>query len=306
MRKFAVIAGALLLWSGLSARVRADLTVVSQVHRTGGKPQNAPPDSSRPGADAPNEASRSADRTTTTYYKGRMARVESPDGMVWIYDGVKNRAYALDATKKTYRQMGLKQAAESKNPLMAQMPQGVKFDARVMLIKSEEAKTFAGKTAALYRVTGEAKIQMEGGFPGGPGGGGGFPGGGPGGGGGFPGGGQPPRGGPPGAGGELPSMQLEGEFWLTDSSLLPEGVKSPALAQIRPALPDGPFSRPLLDRLNKLKMLPLSSRLTLTMKMPGQEQANAITITTEVAAITEAPLANSLFTLPLDYKKAAL
>ena len=316
--RFALFALLSLLCGGTARTARADLTVLTQVTVAGKiapPPPNDPNGAMPPDApkDGPPAAPKDAAGLVKTFYKGKMARVEKPDGSITLYDGVKGRVYTLDAADKTYRARSMKQAAESPSPLFAQMPEGVHFSVKLTLVKSKDARTIAEKPALRYDVTGTATLKMDGGFPGAggpggfPGGGGGFPGG-PGGGG-FPGGGGgqggPPQGGRPPGDGEMPSMQLEGEFWLSDSAWLPEGVKSPALPLIQPATPDGPFAKTVAERLNKMKMLPLSSRLTLTMKRPGQDQPEPLTLTTEIKSITEAPLDDALFVIPSDYRRAS-
>ena len=282
----------------------ADLTIVSQISVTGAMQPPTPPDAAPPDASAAAPAGKEP-VTMTTYFKGRMARTEDKNGVVTIYDGVHNQVYKLDPAAKKYINISMRQAMESAGPMLAQMPEQMKFDAKIVLTRTEDSKTLAEKSVQRYAFTGTATLKMEGGFPGG---GGGFPGGGPGGNGGFPGGGPPPNGGMPNGGPpmELPTIKVSGEYWLADNALLPEGSKSPFLPLVPPTISEGPFVRPLYDRLGKLKRIPLASSITLTMQ-GGQQGAgqSAMTIVTEVQSVSDAPLADALFQVPSDYHKVA-
>jgi hypothetical protein len=208
--------------------------------------------------------------------------------------------------------------------------------------KAAGKKTIAGREAVRYTLTGSAAVQRSsgggfgrGGFPGGrrfprggrfPGGGfpgGGFPGGGfPGGGfqrGGFPGGGFPggdnsdasgrePGGGDVSEGGRgagrrgMPSMQLEGEYWIA-APPLGSKVKNALLPTVAQSVPAGPFLSPLEERLARLKGFPVASKVTATTSTPRSQSSTTITTTMEVKSISDDTLDASLFKVPADYRQ---
>ena len=180
-------------------------------------------------------------------------------------------------------------------------------------------QAFVDKEASRYNLTGTATLKPEfsGGSPGGgfPGGGrrggrsgGGFPGGGfPGGG--FPGGGRRPGGGYPGgdggpgrAGRRMPVIEIAGEYWIAAAPSIKTKTKNSLLPSIVQTVPSGPFVRLLDDKVAKTKGLPVSSKVTMTMKSPRAEAPTMVTVTTAVTSMKEDPLADALFQVPLDYR----
>lgn len=311
---------------------RADLVIVSQVTvsgaanpelRAGRAPDTAVSDTPAPGANP-------TVYTLKTYYKGKLARYEMPDGTATIYDGAKGRVYTLDPQQKTYRVVAMKDALSLPAPILAQMPIKTNFDIQLTLTKTDATKTLAGKDAERYEIIGAAKPHFEapaarqGGFGSGRRGGGGRR---RGGGGGFLGGGFPvapersgfpvaqERGGYPNGGDRqggrgggnaaraLPTLQLEGEYWLTRSDFLTADGKNTTLALIQPTVPSSPFLKAVADRLNKAKLIPLGSNLTLKTTMPGRD-VTPVTIVTEVQSVTDAPAEASLFVVPAEYHMA--
>jgi hypothetical protein len=292
-----------------------------------------PPGSGTPGQTPEQEPKKPAPPVTvTTYYKGKMARVEVAGGPVTLYDGAANRVYTLHPDQKTYSVVSVKQALEQQaTPVAAAVPgTGVRFDTSVTLEKesTNDTKSIAGKEATPYHVT--ASVQMHrdengfhgGGYSGGTGGGmhrrGRFPGGGfPGGGGGVPGGnggGVPDGGGgyPGGRGGgqspggsrvRRPALEMEGETWLVESTLLPAENKNALLPLLRQAVTVGPVANALNGQLGKKKLMPLFSKVTTTVTTPFGGTREPVVTTMEVKAITEETLDSALFKVPDDYKK---
>jgi hypothetical protein len=196
------------------------------------------------------------------------------------------------------------------------------LETSVELNQDNEAarKTFDGKEAVRYSLTGSVSVQRpsggrsgRGGFPGGgrfPGRGR-FPGGGfPGGGyfqGGYPGAGDSDGSGPRGGSGRYgrgaPSVEIEGEYWMADAPRLGTRTKNALLPSYVATIPPGPFVSLLSDRLARTKHFPMASRVTMTTTNRRTDSTATVTVTTEAKSITEGPLDASLFKLPDDYKK---
>lgn len=298
----------------------ADTRIVSEVTVTG---------PARPGLGT--EGPAGPLQVTTCYRDGR-ARVEDSAGRVTIYDPKADKVYRLDAARKTYFAASLKETLRgSMGPTDGQaqgMPGGrprMKMQAEVKSKAHPETRSIAGQEARRIAVTAKVKLAPEGGMPpgGGPGGGPGrMPGGMPGGGrpgGGRRGGGGRPGGGMPGGGpGEMPAMQVEGEYWLSEavavSGVSPKekGALLPSFAQ---TLPDHPMAavlwKPLAERMAREKGFPLASRVTLAsrqLRRPGaqeepQAQPEPTVVTMEVRSVTEETLDDALFRVPEDYAR---
>lgn len=327
--------------AALSCGARADVKIVAEVTVTSPTPQgfrgNAPP------AQAPDDANSQAQpkpsvitRTITTYYKGKFARTEDATGLLVIYDGAANKVFTLHPDQKTYTVVSTKQALARAAAPMRGLPPGVSVDTAMKVEKTDESKSYVGKDARKYVVTATSKFSMDndnGGFSGGggfPGGGrsggrgrhgGGFPGGDtgggfPGGGGDMPGGGgSGRRGGSDARRGGLPTMEMEGELWFADIALLPSGNKSPLLPLGQLTVPGSPALKPLTDRMAKLKLIPLYSKVSFRTVRPGAvynptdnstPPAQEPTVATmEIKSLEDGPLDDALFQVPSDYKKTA-
>ena len=293
----------------LAVPVCADVKIVSEVTVTRQPDYNAA-DSRSP-------------ETVTTYYKGRLARVDVTGGAVTLYNGDSGRVYTLDPAKKTYYVLPLKQVQEGRAGAEAQ---DANLDVKVDLKSPDgaETRTYAGLTAKEYDVSGSIGVKPResggGGLLGGIFGGGGFPGGG----GGFPGGGghhgrRGGGGGGRGGGGggrQSPTTQISGEVWLSDAAKLPDDKKATALPAAQELLSGGgPALKPLTDGLNKKKLLPLYSRITLTRaarRARGADQADGgqgteaspeqtVTTATQVKSFSQGTLDDGLFQLPSGY-----
>jgi len=129
----------------------------------------------------------------------------------------------------------------------------------------------------------------------------------------FPSGGYPGRDGGPGGGrrggddgpGErgVPSLQIEGEYWIADAPVLGTKMKNALLPSFIQTVPPGAFLSPLTDKLGKTKGFPVTSKVIVTTTSPRSVTPTTVTITTELRSITDGPLDASLFQVPDDYKK---
>lgn len=301
-----------LLVLGPVAAAHADVKIVSEVNVTRQPDSGGPPSPLFP-------------ETVTTYYKGRYARVEVTGGPVTIYNADSGRVYTLDPDKKTYYVLPLKQVQEGETRLASQEPAGADLDAKVDVKSPDgaETRTIAGLIAKEYDVSGSIRVKPRdsggGGLLGGI-----FGGGFPGGGGGFPGGGGGHRGRRGGGGGgrggggqgrQSPSTQISGEVWLSDALKLPDDKKATALPTVQEIVfGGGPALKPLTDDLDKKKLLPLYSRITLTRTTrrsrgsdeggqdSGETPAEQTTSTTvQVKSLSREPVPDALFQVPPAY-----
>lgn len=332
-----------LLLGGLTAlcfsgAAHADIKITAEVTQDPPPPApTAPPASSSTSSTAATTSSQTSGSTSgststatqtppqvvTTYYKGKKARVEKPDGSVLLYDGDAKKVYVLSVKEKTYYPLTWKQALQmpDANPLPGATPrQGMHLNTELDLDKTGLTQTVLGREVQKYTLTATVSLDPEpsqasfGGF-----GGGGFGRHGRGGGGGYGGG---SRGGA--QSGARPRsqtlMQIEGEYWLGDPSLLPEGANSPLLALLPPTLPSNLLLKELDDKIEKLKLAPLSSSITVRYLESGRNSnsgsnggstgsggssssSHQTTFTCTTTAASSDPLDDSLFKVPTDYVK---
>src|SRR5262249_43117547 len=102
---------------GTAQLTRADVKIVTEVTVTGLPTHRAAnPDAAPPPDPANSSASASTQppppNTITTYCKGKMARIESADGLVPLYDGAANKVYTLNPARKSYAVTSAKKAFE--------------------------------------------------------------------------------------------------------------------------------------------------------------------------------------------------
>ena len=320
--------------AGLMARAYADVKITVEVTTDNGAPTRpyGATGSASPDATGQNDpASPPAPRKVTIYYKGKMARREVEGGATTLYNGAANKVYALFPDQKTYSVVATKDAVKvlaalntgantpSSLPAIAgSLPEGVHQDTQTALDKTGLTQSVAGKDTQKYTL--EANVRLvrdqpsggsgrQGGYGGGGGrgrrGGGGGYGGGYGGRGGDGGGGSGGQGSPQRGGMAMPTTEMEGEYWLADASLLPEGSKSPALPLLVDTVPASGILKSLNDKMTKLKMIPLSSKVMLrTSAYNPNGSSRALTVlTTQVTSIVTTPLDDALFTPPADYQK---
>ena len=101
----------------------------------------------------------------------------------------------------------------------------------------------------------------------------------------------------------MPSVQIEGEYWLVDSAFLPYGNKSSLLPVLNQAVNVGPILDELNKQLTKMKLVPLSSKMTLTFSAPNGDSPPPLVTTMEVKAISETPVDDASFKVPDGYKE---
>lgn len=214
------------------------------------------------------------------YYKGDKQRTESGD-QVTIYDCGADTLYTLNAKAKTYTvttSPGAQGAAA--NPLLAMM----KIDTKeVSLAPQPGTKQIAGKDASRYTYTLVLHIAPS----------------------------------DPSLADYVPSFttSIQGEQWTAASLAPPATCARMARMLLTRNLPPtmagaGSGIKVLADKAAEMKGLFLSSRVQFTVK-PDAKSAdtgvplpkNPIVVATDVKSLSEAPLDDSLFTVPTDYKK---
>lgn len=268
VRRFAPVAlaaTAVSLAAGPARVARADVKLVSKVTQLGG---NTPQDAK--------------DVVTTSYYKGKKFRSESPDAVI-LWDGDSGKMYSLNPARKTYTVVSMAGA----NPMMNLFD----FKTDVTIKPGGKTKTVLGKPAKnyLYTVTINmamkkgAMEQMMGAAPGV-----------------RSGASAPPPKAPP-----LPTVIVQGENWVTESVALPAGAGSGSFAALAQQVPG---MRGALQKLANMKGLPLETRITTTVKggppnMPSRARSGN-GFSTVATSLSEAPLPDSLFRVPADYKEA--
>jgi hypothetical protein len=311
------VMGAALCLAGSGGR--CDLKIVVEIDTTGQLPQptqRTRPDAapSTPGTGQQPDASAPTQHTFTAIFKDHMARTETDDGEVTLYDAAAKRIYRLNPTQKTYCMQSLDAELKQESTASLPVPTGMRLDTQADVDATGLTKPVAGQTTHKYTLDGYYRMVVDrsgetgGGGRGGGGGrhgggGGGFPGGG-GGGGGFPGGGGGGGGGstPPGGGRAIPTTQIDGEYWLGDTALLPVADRGLVLPLLEPTMPVGIILKPLNGRFAKLKMIPLSSHVTV--RTPGPNSYDApFVIDTEVKSLTDFTADDALFKVPDGYQK---
>ena len=208
------------------------------------------------------------------------------------------------STKDYLKQTNL---ATSSSSSSRRGPRNLDFETTLTIDKTDTMMTVAGKNAVRYTLTGTMKATPpsggHGGFQGGGRRHGGWSGGGffgdPGWGGGS---GQSSSG---GRGRRMPSVAVEGELYLVDSSFLPDGGKNSLLPLLRQAVDVGPILGELNKQLTKMKMAPLSARLTLTVDNPNSDNNSEAPVVTrmEIDTISDQSLDAALFKVPDGYKE---
>jgi len=296
--------------AALTGAARADVQIVSEITVIGNSDSNATVPASP--------------ETITTDYKGNQARTEILGGPIALFDLGKDKVYRLDPAKKTYYVLPLKKMEEEQNQMPGRMAGRMQAEAQtdLKLPDTVETKTIAGVTAKKYDLSGSIRLKPKqsgnfGGFSGGgifgsgfPGGSGGFPGGGGGSHHGRHGGGRSGR--------QMPVTEISGEVWLADAVKLPEDKKASALPSVQ-ALIFGadPALKSFSDALDKGKLLPLSSTITITRdaRQPrGDDQSDSgsgndaetgsatiITTTMQVKSLSQETLPETLFQVPSGY-----
>jgi len=118
--------------------------------------------------------------------------------------------------------------------------------------------------------------------------------------------------GTPGSRGVLPTYEVAGDIWMsTAMPALFDGVKNKKLTlvpyiyqsiAVSPSI--APLVRPIADKLSSIKGLPLRTHIVISRVLTNQDPPtppDPLLIDTEVTAITEGPLPESLFQVPEGY-----
>ncbi len=319
-KEIALFAGAATLLFGFGGLACADVKIVTTVNVTGTLPQflfgrrlkSADPDSSAENGASSGTYQPHFPLTVTTCYKGKMARIEITDGPTFIYDGAANKVYVLHPDQKTYSPISPQQMFAQENGLPGALPAPIHFDTGLNLQKSDATATFLGQEAARYDLTATLTASRPSGgfnrggfrrrrFPGG----GGFPGG-------FS-GGMPLQEGDGFQGGDggtmrprrtPPSIHIDGEYWLADGSVLPQENREAVLLLLQQTLmPGDPILDSLHTKLTKLKLMPLSSKVTMQIADPRSGSTDSVVTTMEVKSIHAEALDDQLFHVPADYTR---
>jgi hypothetical protein len=286
----------------------ADLKITSSVTITGG-PSAAQPGSPQATQPSGQEQTPEAAKVITTYCKDNFARVEANGDPVMIYDAKKKKVYTISPEDKTYKVVSIKDFLKQANLPTQQnassrhRPQNLEFDTTLNIVKTDETKTIAGRTAVKYTLTGTMKATPAA-FSGGMhGGGGGRRGG-------FPGGiffDGSAWGGGNGSSGRhgrtLPSTQIQGEYWLVGNETLPGGNKIPLISLLRQTVSIGPILHELSQQLEKMKMVPLSGNMSLTFTTPNGDAQPPLVTSMEIRTISEEALDDASYKVPNGYKE---
>lgn len=267
-----------------------------------------------------------------------MARREAPGEPTTLYDSAAHKVYALYPDQKTYSVVAMKDAVKVLSALNSapnapgqptsasgSLPEGLRQETQTALDKTGLTQSIVGKETQKYTLEANQRLVRDqpsgqgggqGGYGGGYGGGGGGRGrrGGGGYGGGRNGGGNSGgQGGPTRGVMGMPMTEIEGEYWLADAGLLPESGRLSALPLLVDTVPPSDILKSLNDKMTKLKMIPLSSKVTFRTSSfsgssigssgPSGSSHTLLVVTTQVTSITEASLDDALFQLPTDYQK---
>ncbi|MBC8136313.1 MAG: hypothetical protein H8F28_10540 [Fibrella sp.] len=217
-----------------------------------------------------------------TYYKDGKQRTETADSVV-IHDAVNEKTFFLDPRKKTFYEASSAGAVttDDSNPMAAMAKMG-ELDGDVVVTDLKEEKTILGKKAHRYSYIMTLKFSLK----------------------------DPNA--PAMMAAFLPSFVTTGDQWMAeipDSFVFAKRNGQSAFAGLPSGL--GKSFMPLVEKMGKMKGIPLeathSSKMSFGESAPAQMTANMPkeptvrqTITT---ALSEAPLPDSLFSVPDDYKK---
>ncbi|MBC8102650.1 MAG: hypothetical protein H7Z41_08695 [Cytophagales bacterium] len=277
----AAVSGALLTVSILGVGIaRADVKIVSET-TIKGLPEQAQQTTR---GDFKANASQ-APVVSTVYLKGEKRRSEV-EGRVTIYDCATDALYTLNTADKTYTvtsfSKSLDNEASASNPILSL----IKIDTgAVTLTPQTTSKIIAGKPATSYTFGLTLKVRPA----------------------------------DPSLAEMIPNIEstVKGEQWFSESIAAPATCARMAKANFVSSLPlpiagASEGLKTLADKISAIKGTPLSSRIVVTLKAGDGKAADAnvlpipkdpIILTTEVKTITEDPLADSLFTIPAEYKK---
>ncbi|MBC7805251.1 MAG: hypothetical protein H7145_03785 [Akkermansiaceae bacterium] len=202
---------------------------------------------------------------TVTYYKGDKRRVES-GGVIRIFDDVSNTFTVLDAKAKTYFVVDTaKEIAAADKGLVPE------FAGSADVTDTAETKPLNGKDSRHYRYTITIRMTL------------------------------------PGSQTPLATFTMKGDQWVSDA--IGTGVGTPKqsrvalLAALPPQLSKG--LKPVTDKLATIKgfVLEETQSTTLASVIETGAPKEPFESVTKTDQISEAPLPDSLFAPPSDYKK---
>lgn len=207
----------------------------------------------------------------TTAYKGKFIRTET-DKTISIYDTLGQTITTINKAGKSYQVLSLKDTFTSMPSMMAKLQ--VKANANIQL--KPDQGTIAGLAARKYAGKATIKITSEG---------------------------LPEE--------NFPTTQIEIEQWMTEAVPTTTGMGG-ALMPMKNFI--GPLQQykgmgPVIDEFSKMKGVPLSSKVTLTVLSNPNSRSRAqgpITTTTQVLSVSSAPLDESLFRVPEGYTRTAM
>jgi hypothetical protein len=298
----------------LPAAAHADVTVIADVLVKGHLPQMQMQRGFTVSSQSPGPSGASAagqpetppqPTSVTIRYRGKAARTDVAGGPVIIYDDGPGKAFTLQSDAKTYTAVPLKDA--EKGTLPFRLPPGADLETSGNLTKADDTMSIAGRQAQKYTITATVTAHRTRGS-GGRHGGGGY-GGRHGGGGYF----NDTSGGQFGGGGQyggrrraMPTLNVTGELWVVDAGMLPAENKHAYLPLLQQVLgPGSVLDKSLADSLAKLKLVPLSSTLTITLTDPNAASDQApepVVVTMTVKSIATDSLDDTLFKVPSDFK----
>jgi hypothetical protein len=207
----------------------------------------------------------------TTSYKGKFIRTET-DKTISIYDTASQTITTINKAGKTYNVLSLKDTFTSMPSMMAKLQ--VKANANIEL--RPDQGTIAGLAAKKYSGKATIKITSEG---------------------------LPEE--------NFPTTQIEIEQWMTEAVPTTTSMGG-ALMPMKNFI--GPLQHykgmgPVIDEFSKMKGVPLSSKVTLTVLSNPNSKTRSqgpITTTTQVLSVSSATLDASLFRVPEGYTRAAI
>jgi len=109
----------------------------------------------------------------------------------------------------------------------------------------------------------------------------------------------------------MPTVEMTGEQWTTDAIPFSANCAKMRAANMSKKMPPLMLKgmKTLVDKMGVITGLPLSSKVTVNIKLPAAAAglpgapSGPITTTNEVTEVSDAPLADELFAVPADYKK---
>jgi hypothetical protein len=210
-----------------------------------------------------------ASTTGTIFYKGKKVRMETEKNLV-LYDADTQTITNINLANKTYTTALL--SALSKNPML----QMLDVQTTVVVRPGGKTKTILGKLTKNYTYTAVIKMgfkkemldRMK-----------------------AQGGTNPMP--------VLPTITITGENWVAEQVNLPPGASAASMSNLAAI----PGMKPLMEKFSKIKGVPLEAAVNIDVSGGAQGGRNQ-KITSVATALSETPLADSLFTVPAGFTKS--